>query len=49
MSVLARLTQTHPVWLVLPLGEEEARHILLRQPAGVRSPGNYTLAASAGC
>ncbi|XP_059902510.1 ras and Rab interactor 2-like [Gadus macrocephalus] len=35
MSVLARLTQTHPVWLLLALGEEEARRILLRQPAGV--------------
>lgn len=36
MSVLDRLTQTHPVWLLLTLSEEEARHILLKQPPQVR-------------
>ncbi|KAJ8264270.1 hypothetical protein GJAV_G00147220 [Gymnothorax javanicus] len=35
MSVLDRLTQTHPVWLLLTLSEEEAARILLRQPAGM--------------
>ncbi|XP_029005653.1 LOW QUALITY PROTEIN: ras and Rab interactor 2 [Betta splendens] len=35
MSVLDRLTLTHPVWLLLPLSEEEARHVLLKQPPGV--------------
>ncbi|KAK2815578.1 hypothetical protein Q5P01_026045 [Channa striata] len=35
MSVLDRLTQTHPVWLLLALSEEEARHLLLKQPPGV--------------
>ncbi|KAJ3615144.1 hypothetical protein NHX12_018712 [Muraenolepis orangiensis] len=35
MSVLDRLTQSHPVWLLLTLGEEEARRILLKQPPGV--------------
>lgn len=36
MSVLDRLTQTHPVWLLLAVSEEEASHILLKQPPGVR-------------
>ncbi|KAM4612360.1 ras and Rab interactor 2-like isoform 2-T2 [Polymixia lowei] len=35
MSVLDRLTQTHPVWLLLALSEEEASCILLKQPPGV--------------
>ncbi|XP_060904191.1 ras and Rab interactor 2-like isoform X1 [Labrus mixtus] len=35
MSVLDRLTQTHPVWLLLALSEEEAGRILLKQPPGV--------------
>ncbi|KAG8015021.1 Ras and Rab interactor 2, partial [Nibea albiflora] len=35
MSVLDRLTQTHPVWLLLAVSEEEASHILLTQPPGV--------------
>ncbi|XP_061628139.1 ras and Rab interactor 2-like isoform X2 [Phyllopteryx taeniolatus] len=35
MSVLDRLTQTHPVWLLLTVSEEEATHILLGQPPGV--------------
>ncbi|XP_077381078.1 ras and Rab interactor 2-like isoform X1 [Festucalex cinctus] len=35
MSVLDRLTQTHPVWLLLTVSEEEATHILLKQPPGV--------------
>lgn len=35
MSVLDRLSQTHSVWLQLSLSEEEARHILLKQPPGV--------------
>uniref|UniRef100_A0A3B4AIZ7 Uncharacterized protein n=1 Tax=Periophthalmus magnuspinnatus TaxID=409849 RepID=A0A3B4AIZ7_9GOBI len=35
MSVLDRLTQTHTVWLLLCLSEEEAGHILLQQPPGV--------------
>ncbi|XP_051242061.1 ras and Rab interactor 2 isoform X1 [Dicentrarchus labrax] len=35
MSVLDRLTQTHPVWLLLAVSEEEASHILLKQPPGV--------------
>ncbi|XP_029917976.1 ras and Rab interactor 2 isoform X2 [Myripristis murdjan] len=35
MSVLDRLTQTHPVWLLLAVSEEEARRILLKQPPGV--------------
>lgn len=37
MSVLDRLTQTHPVWLLLAVSEQEAIHILLKQPPGVRS------------
>lgn len=37
MSVLDRLTQTHPVWLLLTVNEEEATHILLKQPPGVRT------------
>lgn len=36
MSVLDRLTQTHPVWLLLTVSEEEAGHILLKQPPQVR-------------
>lgn len=36
MSVLDRLTQTHPVWLLLAVSGEEASHILLKQPPGVR-------------
>ncbi|XP_034742305.1 ras and Rab interactor 2-like isoform X1 [Etheostoma cragini] len=35
MSVLDRLTQTHPVWLLLSVSEEEACRILLKQPPGV--------------
>nr|XP_061791492.1 ras and Rab interactor 2-like [Nerophis lumbriciformis] len=35
MSVLDRLTQTHPVWLLLTVSEEEATQILLKQPPGV--------------
>ncbi|KAL7404527.1 hypothetical protein ABVT39_015904 [Epinephelus coioides] len=35
MSVLDRLTQTHPVWLLLAVSEEEASRILLKQPLGV--------------
>nr|XP_020449809.1 LOW QUALITY PROTEIN: ras and Rab interactor 2 [Monopterus albus] len=35
MSVLDRLTQTHPVWLLLAVSEMEASHILLKQPPGV--------------
>ncbi|XP_056136036.1 ras and Rab interactor 2-like isoform X2 [Lampris incognitus] len=35
MSVLDRLTQTHPVWLLLAFSEEEARRVLLKQPLGV--------------
>lgn len=37
MSVLDRLTRTHPVWLLLSVSEEEARCILLKQPPGVRT------------
>lgn len=52
MSVLDRLTQTHPVWLLLAVSEEEAHHILLKQQPGVRgchpwisaSPSFYHLA-----
>ncbi|KAG9350538.1 hypothetical protein JZ751_026904 [Albula glossodonta] len=36
MSVLDRLTQTHPVWLLLSLSNEEAGRILLQQSPGVR-------------
>lgn len=45
MSVLDRLTQTHPVWLLLAVSEEEASHILLKQPPGVRGyhPGIHIL------
>lgn len=39
MSVLDRLTQTHPVWLLLAVSGEEASHILLKQPPGVRGGG----------
>ncbi|KAM4584606.1 ras and Rab interactor 2-like isoform 1-T1 [Odontesthes bonariensis] len=35
MSVLDRLTQTHTVWLLLAVSEEEAARILLKQPPGV--------------
>uniref|UniRef100_A0A3B4Y2V7 Ras and Rab interactor 2 n=1 Tax=Seriola lalandi dorsalis TaxID=1841481 RepID=A0A3B4Y2V7_SERLL len=35
MSVLDRLSQTHPVWLLLAISEEKANHILLKQPPGV--------------
>uniref|UniRef100_A0A087XY54 Ras and Rab interactor 2 n=1 Tax=Poecilia formosa TaxID=48698 RepID=A0A087XY54_POEFO len=35
MSVLERLTQTHQVWLLLAVSEEEASGILLKQPPGV--------------
>ncbi|KAM6971887.1 ras and Rab interactor 2-like [Aplochiton taeniatus] len=35
MSVLDRLTQTHPVWLLLTLSQEEARRVLMKQPPGV--------------
>lgn len=37
MSVLDRLTHTHPVWLLLPLSDEEAKHILQPQPPGVNT------------
>ena len=37
MSVLDRLNQTHPVWLLLAISEEEASRFLLKQPPGVRS------------
>lgn len=42
MSVLDRLTQTHPVWLLLTVSEEEAGHILLKQPPGVRRDCSVT-------
>ncbi|XP_061763586.1 ras and Rab interactor 2-like isoform X2 [Nerophis ophidion] len=35
MSVLDRLSKTHPVWLLLAISEEEATRILLKQPPGV--------------
>ncbi|TNM85561.1 hypothetical protein fugu_007832 [Takifugu bimaculatus] len=35
MSVFDRLSQTHPVWLLLSVSAEEATHILLTQPPGV--------------
>ncbi|KAL4639956.1 ras and Rab interactor 2 isoform X1 [Arapaima gigas] len=35
MSVLDRLMQTHPVWLLLSLSDEEASHILLQRPPGM--------------
>ncbi|XP_057197877.1 ras and Rab interactor 2 isoform X2 [Triplophysa rosa] len=35
MSILDRLMQTHSVWLLLSLSEEEARRILQLQPAGI--------------
>ncbi|KAL2082893.1 hypothetical protein ACEWY4_020666 [Coilia grayii] len=34
LSVLDRLTQTHPIWLQLSLGDEDARRILQPQPPG---------------
>uniref|UniRef100_A0A9J7XDA8 Ras and Rab interactor 2a n=1 Tax=Cyprinus carpio carpio TaxID=630221 RepID=A0A9J7XDA8_CYPCA len=34
MSILDRLIQTHSVWLLLSLSDEEARRILQPQPAG---------------
>lgn len=45
MSVLDRLTQTHPVWLLLAISDEEASRILLKQPPGVRAyhPGMQML------
>lgn len=36
MSVLDRLTQTHPVWLLLAVSEDEADRVLIKQPPGVR-------------
>ncbi|XP_015245847.1 PREDICTED: ras and Rab interactor 2-like isoform X2 [Cyprinodon variegatus] len=35
MSVLDRLTETHQVWLLLAVSEDEASSILLKQPPGV--------------
>ncbi|XP_030637779.1 ras and Rab interactor 2 [Chanos chanos] len=35
MSVLDRLTLTHPVWLLLSINDQEATRILLQQPPGV--------------
>uniref|UniRef100_A0A3Q1EAC3 Ras and Rab interactor 2 n=1 Tax=Acanthochromis polyacanthus TaxID=80966 RepID=A0A3Q1EAC3_9TELE len=35
MSVLDRLTQTHSVWLLLAVSEEDTSDILLKQPPGV--------------
>nr|XP_057939549.1 ras and Rab interactor 2-like isoform X2 [Doryrhamphus excisus] len=35
MSVLDRLSETHPVWLLRATSEEEATNILLKQPPGV--------------
>lgn len=35
MSVLERLTQTHQVWLLLAVSEEEGSCMLLKQPPGV--------------
>ncbi len=35
MSILNRLMQTHSVWLLLSLSDEEAKRILQPQPAGV--------------
>lgn len=40
MSVLDRLSLTHPAWLLLTVSAEEATHILLQQPPGVN---NYDL------
>lgn len=40
MSVLDRLSLTHPAWLLLAVSAEEATHILLKQPPGVN---NYDL------
>lgn len=40
MSVLDRLSLTHPAWLLLTLSAEEATLILLQQPPGVN---NYDL------
>lgn len=37
MSILDRLMQTHSVWLLLSLSDEEARRILQPQPAGVKT------------
>lgn len=34
--MLDRLSQTHPVWLLLVVSEEEASRVLLKQPPGVR-------------
>lgn len=35
MSVLDRITHTHPVWLLLTLSDEEAKRILRPQQPGV--------------
>ncbi|XP_015218678.2 ras and Rab interactor 2 isoform X2 [Lepisosteus oculatus] len=35
ISILDRLTQTHPVWLLLHLSDEEAAQILQQQPPGI--------------
>lgn len=45
MSVLDRLKQTHSVWLLLGLGDEEAVRILESQPPGV-SAGHVVLGCS---
>lgn len=47
--MLDRLTQTHPVWLLLAVSEEEAGRMLLKQPPGVRGhrPGIHTSTHSA--
>ncbi|KAL2076283.1 hypothetical protein ACEWY4_028115 [Coilia grayii] len=34
MSVLDRLSATHPIWLLLSLGDQDATRILLQQPPG---------------
>nr|XP_045012423.1 ras and Rab interactor 2 isoform X3 [Jaculus jaculus] len=35
LSILDRLLHTHPIWLQLSLGEEEAAHVLQSQPPGI--------------
>lgn len=37
MSVLDRLSFSHPAWLLLTVSAEEATHILLKQPPGVNN------------
>lgn len=37
MSVLDRLSLTHPAWLLLTVSAEEATRILLQQPPGVNN------------